>query len=294
MIFDKQQPRPLTLEIEGRSLTFLTLADFEFALASRTEVPADKITRLVRLSDKALKQEARAIRSVEKHFVDLVADDLQDRRALGRDLRLLDIQQFSQDHQWRTIMSRLREQGSDFDAFKKAALVKYMQYLAARQEVIRSISAERQHRASSSPSQMASEEPAAVQPHRDTLDFESTAGAGEPAATQDLLRLPKGEAVSIQFPVGHEVPLFLAGHRFVLVGEEGSSRLVDDNDDGYILQRGKNLIGRDLGNHVVLDSSYRDLSRKHLLIDLADWPVVHLTDMSSLGTFIHADLVRAG
>lgn len=290
-MFGKTVPRPLTLEIEGHSLTFPTLADFEFALASRTEVPAAKITRLVRLSDEALEDEARAIGKVEKHFVDLVAADMQDQAALGRDMQELDYKLFSQDHQWRSIMSGLQGQESDYDEYRKAALVKYMQYLAARQEIVKSISAERQQRASAPPFPETPPEASANPLSRDTVAVDLEAGAGGGAQAEGFVRLPKGEAVSIRLPAGQEIALSLAGHRFRLV-EGRPSHLVGENGDQHTLQQGKNLIGRELGNHIVVDSSYRDVSRKHLLIDLADPHMVRLTDMSAHGTFIPVDLLH--
>ena len=83
----------------------------------------------------------------------------------------------------------------------------------------------------------------------------------------------------------------LAGHHFKLV-EGDPSRLLGENGEEHILQQGKNLIGRELGNHIVVDSRYRDVSRTHLLIDLTDQPIVQFTDMSSHGTFVRAELLQ--
>ncbi len=287
-MFRRASPRSLALEIEDRVLTFPTLAEFDFALASRTEVPTPKITSLVRLSDEALKDEARAIKKVEMHFVDLVTANMEDPAALGHDLRGLDIKLFSQDHRWRSIMSALREQESDYDDYKKLALVKYMQYLSARQEIVKSISAERQQRV------RVPEKPEARvsdQPLRDTVRFELAADKGEKAHSEGFTRLPKGEVVAIHLQPGQKLELSLAGHRFGLL-EGAPLRLIGENGDQHILQQGKNLIGRELGNHVVVDSSYRDVSRKHLLIDFTDPRTVRLTDVSSQGTFVRADVLH--
>ncbi len=289
-MFRRTSPRSLTLEIEDRVLSFPTLAEFEFALASRTEVPTPKITSLVRLSDEALNDEARAIKKVEMHFVDLVTANMEDPAMLGRDLQGLDIKLFSQDHQWRSIMSALRGQESDYDDYKKLALVKYMQYLSARQEIVKSISAERQQRVRV-PFPEEPEAQVADQPLRDTVGFELAADEGKTARSDGFTRLPKGEAVAIRLQAGQTLDLSLAGHRFRLL--EGSPlRLVGENGDQHTLQQGKNLIGRELGNHVVVDSSYRDVSRKHLLIDFADPRTVRLTDVSSQGTFVRADALH--
>ena len=287
-MFRRTQPRSLTLNIEAQALTFPTLGEFEFALASRTEVPTSKITSLVRFPDEALKDEARAIKKVEKHFVDLVTANMEDPAALGQDLQDLDIKLFSQDHQWRSIMSALRKQPSDYNDYKKLALIKYMQYLSARQEIVKSISAERQQRI------RVPEKPEARvfdQPLRDTVRFELAADKGDKAHSEGFTRLPKGEVVAIHLQPGQKIEISLAGHRFGLL--EGTPlRLIGENGDQHILQQGKNLVGRELGNHVVVDSSYRDVSRKHLLIDFADPRTVHLTDVSSQGTFVRADVLH--
>ncbi len=290
-MFRRTSPRSLTLEIEERVLTFPTLDEFEFALASRTEVPTPKITSLVRLSDEALKDEARAIKKVEMHFVDLLTANTEDPAALGHDLQGLDIKLFSQDHQWRSIMSALRGRESDYDDYKKLALVKYMQYLSARQEIVKSISAERQQRVRVPVFPEKPEPHDADQALRDTVGFELAADNGEKAQSEGFTRLPKGEVVAIRLQAGQKLELSLAGHRFGLL--EGSPlRLVGENGDQHILQQGKNLIGRELGNHIVVDSSYRDVSRKHLLIDFADPRTVRLTDVSSQGTFVRADALH--
>ncbi len=291
-MFSKAATQPLTLQIDGHRLTFNTLADFEFALASRTEVPTAKITRLVRLSDEALQEEARAIGKAEKYFVDLVAAGMQDDSALGHAFQGLDIKLFSQDHQWRSIMSSLSEQAPGYEDYKRIALVKYMQYLAARQEVVKSISAERQHRAVTPLFRDEPEPRGADELSKITLALNLAEIAGEAALNEGYVRLPKGEAVSVRLPAGQDLPLSLAGHRFRLAAGN-PCRLVGEHGDKHTLQQGKNLIGRELGNHIVVDGNYRDVSRKHLLIDLADLPIVRLTDVSSHGTFIPADSLKS-
>ncbi len=291
-MFNKTAAQSLVLHIDGERLTFTTLADFEFALASRTEVPAAKITRLVRLSDEALQEEARGIGKAEKYFVDLVADGMQDETALGRAFQALDIKLFSQDHQWRSIMSSLSGQQPGYDDFKRTALAKYMQYLAARQQIVKSISAERQRRAAAPVVPDKPDQRAAEELSKATVVIDMGEHATEAALGEDYVRIPKGEAVSVRLPAGRDLGLSLAGHRFRLA-YGNPCRLVGENGDEHTLQQGKNLVGRELGNHIVVDSSYRDVSRKHLLIDLASLPVVYITDVSSHGTFVSADAIKS-
>ena len=291
LMFRRTSPRALTLEVEDQVLTFPTLGEFQFALASRTEVTTAKISSLVRVSDEALDDEAQAIKKVEKHLVEMMTANVEDQDALAHALQGLDIKLFSQDHQWRSIMSALRGQTSAYDDYKKLALVKYMQYLSARQEIVKSIYAERQQRTRIQPFTDKPDMPAPDQPFRDTVGFELAATNGEKSQREGFTRLPKGEVVAIGLQAGQELALSLAGHGFRLL--EGSpSRLVGENGDQHILQQGKNLVGRELGNHIVVDGSYRDVSRKHLLIDLSEPRTARLTDVSSHGTFVRADALE--
>ena len=79
----------LTLEIGERSARFPRVQDFEFALASRTEVPAAKIADLIKLDPEELLKEAGKIREAEKRFVDLVAKSLEEPGSIGYQLRQL-------------------------------------------------------------------------------------------------------------------------------------------------------------------------------------------------------------
>ena len=121
-----------------RSIATATAA-FDFALASRTEVPAAKVAELVRCDPAALEREATSIREVEKHFVEILSNALEGSAGIGPRLRELDLKLFSQDHEWRHIMRSLIEQGPEYDDFKRVALAKYLQYLGSRQDILRSI-----------------------------------------------------------------------------------------------------------------------------------------------------------
>ncbi len=287
-MFNRVSSKPLKLDVEGRVLNFPTLDDFDFALTCRVEVPASKITSLVQLTDDALREEARSINKVEKRFVDLIASGLDDQATVGRDLRTLDIKLFSHDHQWRSIMGALRAQGPEYDEYKKLALIKYMQYLSARQEVVKSIFSERQQRASTPVAWNDSDENVGKQPFQETGSFKLATSADTGNVEEEgFLRLPKGEVMTIPLSEGHELELLLAEHRFRLVLGQ-PAHLLGENGAQYDLRQGKNLIGRELGNHIVVDSSYRDVSRKHLLIDTTDPESIRLTDMSSHGTFVRA------
>src|SRR5690606_41237030 len=68
--------------------------------------------------------------------------------SINQALRELDPTIFSQDHSWRSIIAALNEGGDDLNPFRRIALVKYMQYLASRQEIIKYLYSEKQSHSS--------------------------------------------------------------------------------------------------------------------------------------------------
>ena len=138
--------RRLRLEVGERRLTFDSIADFEFTLSSRTEVPASKIAALVKLTARDLRREATKIREAEKRFVNIFSRSLEEPGSISRHLHELGHKVFSLDHEWRLIIAALNQQTAEFSEYKKMALVKYLQYLGSRQDVLRSIYADKLER----------------------------------------------------------------------------------------------------------------------------------------------------
>ena len=284
-MFTKIFSKPLRLAIDNRTVTFDSVDDFDFALSGRTEVPWQRITDSLRLSDEELTREAEGIKKVESRFVDAISSALEDQTSIGRHFREMDIKLFSQDHQWRSIIAELTKQDPEYDEYKKVALVKYMQYLSSRQEVVQSIFADRMQRRGPGSDAEGERVDSPDARLRETVIFDFT--RVEPPASKEnkFARLPKGEAISIPLSPGQEVGLLLSKQRFRIVcGKQ--CYLVDDNGADYLLKEGRNCVGRDEKNDVVVNASYRDVSRRHLVIEIQDRSVAHLTDLSSHGTFV--------
>ena len=72
-MLDRLFSKALSLVINGEEISFHTLAEFEFALGGRTNVPASKLADLIVLSPDDLKREAKSIKTVEKRFVDILS-----------------------------------------------------------------------------------------------------------------------------------------------------------------------------------------------------------------------------
>ncbi len=79
----------LNLELDGRALSFPTLEDFAFSLSGRTQIAANSVASLMQLAPNELRREAINIRDVERRFVDLLADALNDPGTVSELLRVL-------------------------------------------------------------------------------------------------------------------------------------------------------------------------------------------------------------
>ena len=65
--------KPVELNVGDKTLRFCSIPDFEFCLNGRTSVPSKKISEMVKLSTKKLKNEAVTIKDIEKRFVNILS-----------------------------------------------------------------------------------------------------------------------------------------------------------------------------------------------------------------------------
>ena len=278
--------RPLELNVEDKSLHFDTIVDFDFALASRTEVPTAKITELVHLSTEELTREATSVRRVEHEFLDILSRSLKQPGSISRLLRGLDLKLFSQDHSWRDLMGALISQPKRFDDHKQLALVKYTQYLASRQDVLKEIYAHKQ-REGGAGGNIEAEAP--EQSFRETLIFQIPEQPLEELNPSRLTRLGRGENIRLPLTEQQTIQVVLSRHPFTLANHRGVV-FIDEHRHEFKLREGRNVIGRHPESDVTIDSAYRDISRAHLMILLHTDASVTLTDLSSHGTFIPAEV----
>jgi FHA domain len=302
-LFRKRARKPLMLDLPGKTLVFSSPAEFEFGLASRIEFPVRKAARLVERSAEDLKGMAIKLRAVEKRFAAVFARCLEQPHRIGELLVELESGLLSRDHDWRDIVEALCEHGPEYDDFKNIALVKYMQYLASRQAVLRSIYLEKVQGGlelqAPEPDPQPAGEPmlASVLPvsYRETALFDLDQGGGGGGAggsdgdddgTQTLKPVPRGETICIRFIDGHELDIKLASHRYKLFPGKHFCLVDDASGVTHLLRSGRNVIGRHSGNEVVIDPAYLAISRKHIIIEPISENAALLTDISSHGTFI--------
>jgi len=167
------------------------------------------------------------------------------------------------------------------DAYKKVALVKYMQYLAARQEMLMAIYADHNQGAPSNGASSGDQNVAL----KETSVFSPAQMQAATGAVRRLHRIPKGETVEIMLDPTERVELLLAKAPCAIILRD-TPIFIDPNGTEHPLRRGRNLIGRDAGAEVVIDASLRDVSRKHLLIESDGDATVRVLDISAHGTSI--------
>ena len=204
----------LSIYIEGNNYVFQSPQDFEFALNGRTCLPAPKIAALSRLDDNELLREAEAIRAVEQRFSRALSGTLEDITRVGPFLKAMEPTIISQDNNWRSIIMALNDVDRVPETYKKIALVKYMQYLTSRQEVVKSLYANRQPR--NTAEDRPANESAVYRPtarFRDTMLINLNEISDMERDEISFSRLPKGETVEIELQRDHAVDLLLAKHQ---------------------------------------------------------------------------------
>ena len=283
-MFSNSSTRPLILELNGKKYEFATAQDFAFALAGRAGVPGTKITALVKLNTVALRREAEAIRHIEHMFNDALDGSMTDVTSIGPFLQGLDPHSISQDHDWRELMLALNLiTDRAFEEFTQIALIKYVQYLAARREAITAIYTDRQTSKSIDSGLDVADPNNRL---RETAIFHvGELGGQDPG---EFSRMPKGETVEVALPEVREIKILIAKHKCRLKHAD-KPIFIDDSGQETRLHSGRNIVGRDASSEVVIDAHYRDVSRKHLIIEVEAGGLAKLTDISSHGTSVPPD-----
>lgn len=275
--------KPIELKIGEQPYKFSSVADFEFGLAGRTAVPSKKITDMVKFSTDQLKKEANTIKDIEKRFVSILSKSIEDTNSINRALRELDPIIFSQDHGWRDIISSLNIGNDELNPFRRIALVKYMQYLSSRQEIIKYLYSEKK-KVQNDPQ----EAPAEGSQFKDTVMLENT--IFEPAANlvsgDKFERMPKGETVTITLTPSEDLEILLSRHACKIQRKADQMFFIDNENRRYELKKGRNVVGRDSVSTIMMDPALRDVSRIHIVIEKFDDKTIQITDMSAHGSYL--------
>ena len=202
-------------------------------------------------------------------------------------LEAIDQTLITQDHNWRDIIMALNSVPKPFNEYKKVALIKYMQYLTSRQEIVQTLYATRLVQRFGVEENEAAGGPAGAEDPKlkETLIFDLAAFASPPEQPEAFTRIPKGETIEIALEPNQTVDLLLAKCR-CRISLSGNLTFADDQGNDSVLPKGKCVVGRDYNSDIVIDSSARDVSRKHLIVETDGQRRVRLTDISSHGTSV--------
>ena len=281
-LFGLGNSKALKLKIGEASYEFLSQEDFAFALAGRAGVPGTRVSALVDMSAESLRREAEAIRQVEQVFNDSLDGSLREVTRIGPFLKDMDLNLISQDHDWRAIIGALNLIDEPLESYKKVALVKYVQYLAARRQAVTAVFALKRGARSEASGEMDGK-------LRETAIFDVMDPRDQDANL--FIRMPKGETVEIDLATEGAIVVMLAKHR-CRIEQNGKVSFMDDSGRATPLRRGKNIVGRDTSCDVQVNVGFREVSRKHLIVELVDSHVVRLTDISSHGTSLSPRLLE--
>lgn len=282
----------MELKVGDQTIRFQSIDDFEFSLAGRTSVPTNKITEMVKCTAKELQTEARTIKDIEKSFVSILARSIEDPAGINRSLKELDSSIFSKDHEWRSIISALNDSGDEFNPFRKVALVKYMQYLSSRQDIIKFLYSEKKK--PTAERQDSKDDTIQKDKFKDTLLFDNTIFQQQHNGQKDGIefeRMPKGESIVAVLKPHERIIVMLSKHKCEIEAD-GQIFFIDQAGRKHALDKGRNVIGRDTNGTVTIDPSLRDVSRMHLVIDNEGNNSLQLTDFSSHGTYIPSALLE--
>ena len=263
------------------------LADFESRLSARTKVPPHRLSEYLAWSDREVKEESQSVARVLKRFAEAVVRAMEDASTADEFLHELDLKAISRDHDWRAIFSTIRAQSSGYEGYKRAVLIKYLQYLSFRKRLLEFIYARKAGLDETDAFTDLSMLPEMVRKQREAADGAAPVGARDEELSQ-MLRLPFGEAVEVELPTGRKLDMMMAGHMFRLLGEDPPC-LIDQNGVMYFLKPGRNMVGRHPESDVVIDPNFSDISRAHIIIDWRIGQALSIMDFSSRGTYLHAD-----
>ena len=261
------------------------VSQFESRLNDYTKVPLDRLEEFLDWSDDRVRQETQIVNRVLRRFAEAVVNSMETPSSAGQFLQELDLKVISRDHDWRAVFSTVKVQETEYDDYKRALLVKYLQYLSFRKRLLEFIYSRRQ-------GLEATEVLPGIQMGSGSsgIDLERAAERLD-VAPDGFVRLPMGESREVRLGAGESVVVMFADHEFRLKGGEPPA-LVDANGVTGFLEPGRNMVGRHPESDVCIDQGFSDVSRAHCVLEWRGGNLLVLTDLSSRGTFV--ELQRQG
>ena len=266
-----------------------SVGDFESRLSSRTKVPGERLSDFLGWSETKVRREAKLVSSILKRFAGAVVQSMDEPKSMNSFLVELDLKTISRDHDWRAIFSAVREhEGEDSDQYKRAVLIKYLQYLSFRKRLLDFIHArkaglEETDELCADLTQL----PRVAEANGDS----SVVRVGVVAsATTGFDRMPLGETVELTLGGEEVFEFLLARHRFELVGGV-HPYVVDRNGVTCFVRPGRNMVGRHPESDLTVDANFSAVSRAHLVLEWDGAQTYRLMDLSSRGTWLRESVL---
>lgn len=272
--------KPVALNIGGKTITFHSMDDFEFALNARTAVPLGKVNDAINATLSDLELETNAIDVAIEQLTEL-NEQFSETGEITQRLKGINPVIFSNDNDWRDIFFALKkDQSSESSLYKQKALEAYLQYLINRKDMIQT--AKTQLKKDNSPKEK-EERNEAPKFRTGELDIDDKFDAKALGKELGMTSLQKEEPVSLEVNEGDEIELLLANYECKLVVKDGIT-FIDHEDAEYPIENGENKVGRGSECAVRFTDTTQRISRLHLLIKNHNNKKLELIDFSTYGT----------
>lgn len=211
---------------------------------------AEDIQRYLAASPAWVRVESDRIARTLTRFAEAVVDAMESPRCAHDFLQQLDLRSISRDHNWRRIFTELVDRDPCFDGHKRTLIIRYLQFLSERKRLLDYVEA-----------QHAGLEETAARVFDAKVERERAT---------DRFELRAGETALIELRVATPAGLWLGSARFSVLAPPGRGRqLVVQGPEGYekALRLGRNVVGRHPECDIVLNPTWRSLSRVHAILE---------------------------
>lgn len=276
--------RSLKLRVGDTNEVFASPEELAQFLSTRVTVPDERMQEFAKYEGRALQREARKMLQAHQNVMDVMVGAKETGEPLGSLWRRLDISKVPDDHDWPSILFELGNDVHIIEAYQREALSQYLRFLEARREALDSF---RPHKEAS----RAGESLRTAAPHKGFAEARSATPAD---VLRGYARLPHCHSVEIDLKDKPEITVFLGTNRYHL-SRRGETMSIREEQAGetYALKPGRNTVGRSSQCDVHLGSGVSDVSRQHLIVEINAGQQVHLTDVSSRGTYVRAERLEA-
>ncbi|MCG8435111.1 MAG: FHA domain-containing protein [Gammaproteobacteria bacterium] len=280
----------LELSIDGRVSRFKNAEAFDVMLRARVDVSREELTYLGGLTDDELVDQLDSNNAILQRVLSLHLMGLETHDGVDAVWKDMDISILHEDREWQSLLFALGDESAVPSAYREKALLRYLEYLKSRKEVVQEFIRQRDRKGRLGLNKPVAEleTPSENSISEMSLDEKTLVSMTEGI---EYARLPHGKSVSVAVPEGEYISIYLARQRIrIKAGEEPA--IMDDKGIVIPIKRGLSVIGRSRKCDVILDASPSEVSRKHLVIETSGDDKLRLTDMSSRGTYVPTTKIR--